>query len=223
MIERTPEPDLMNDIAQAEAYAETDFSEPHDAFVAYFKERFPDFKGGNVLDLGCGTADVIIRFARALPSVHITGVDGASAMLDIGLRDVERCELADRIELQKCIFPGNELSGKQFDAVISNSLLHHLKDPFVLWNIINDCAKIKAPVFVMDLMRPKTEERARELLEMYASDAPEILQEDFYNSLLASYTVDEVKEQLSITGLDLSVEAVSDRHLIAWEKKSNRS
>ena len=44
----------MNDIAQAEAYAQTDFSEPHDAFVAHFRERFPDFKDGNVLDLGCG-------------------------------------------------------------------------------------------------------------------------------------------------------------------------
>ena len=68
----------------------------------------------------------------------------------------------------------------------------------------------------MDLMRPGTKEKAKELVSMYAADAPEILKEDFYNSLLASYTVDEVREQLNKTGLALSVEAVSDRHLIAW-------
>ena len=216
MIERTPEPDLMNNTAQAEAYAMTDFSEPHDAFVAYFADCFPDFKRGSILDLGCGTADVIIRFARTFPYAHITGVDGAKAMLDIGLRDVERCGLADRIELQRCILPDNELSTRKFDAIISNSLLHHLKDPFVIWNIVKGCVKDHAPVFVMDLMRPESEERAGELVGMYASDAPEILREDFYNSLLASYTVDEIKKQLNRAGLKLSVKAVSDRHLIAW-------
>lgn len=220
MIERRPEPDLMNDIAQAEAYAATDFSEPHNAFVTYFAERFPDFKGGNVLDLGCGTADVIIRFAHAYPSAHITGVDGAEAMLDIGSRDVEQSGLNDRIILHRCILPDHELPSKQFDAVISNSLLHHLKDPFIIWSMINKCAGKNATVFVMDLMRPESKEKAAEFVKLYAEGAPEILKEDFYNSLLASYTVDEVKRQLKGRGLsDLTVEAVSDRHLLTWGKK----
>jgi len=220
MIERTPEPDLMNDIAQAEAYAETDFSEPHDAFVALFAERFPDFKGTNVLDLGCGTADVIIRFANMFPNVHITGIDGAQAMLNIGLRDVKRSGLADRIDLKRCILPDNELSKQKFDAVISNSILHHLKDPLILWELINNCSKDQAPVFIMDLMRPDDTETAARHVQLYAEGAPEILKEDFYNSLLASYTLNEVKEQLNDAGLsNLTVEAVSDRHLIAWGSK----
>ena len=219
MMKRTPEPDLMNDIAQAEAYTATDFSEPHDAFVAYFKERFPDFKSGNVLDLGCGTADVIIRFANMFPNVHITGIDGAQEMLNIGSRDVERSGLADRIDLKKCILPDNELSGQKFDAVISNSILHHLKDPFILWELINNCSKPGAPIFIMDLMRPDDTDTAARYVQLYAEGAPEILKEDFYNSLLASYTVDEVRKQLNSAGLALSVEAVSDRHLIAWGSK----
>lgn len=222
MIERRPEPDLMDDIAQAEAYAAADFSEPHNAFVAWFAERFPDFNRGDVLDLGCGTADVIIRFAHAYPSAHITGVDGAAAMLDIGSRDVEQRGLNDRIVLHRCVLPDREFPAKKFDAVISNSLLHHLKDPFIIWNLINECTKKNAPVFVMDLMRPDDKETAANFVQLYAEDAPEILKLDFYNSLLASYTVDEVKEQLKTAGLTLSVEAVSDRHLIAWGLKNER-
>ncbi len=216
MMKRISEPDLMNDIVQAEAYAATDFSEPHDAFVTHFADRFPDFKSGSVLDLGCGTADVIIRFARAFTSTNITGIDGASAMLDIGHQEIERANLSDRIILNQYIMPCNELPGMVFDAVISNSLLHHLKDPFIMWDLIKGYAKNHAPVFVMDLMRPESKEKASELLEMYAADAPKILREDFYNSLLASYTLDEVREQLSKVGISLSVEAISDRHLIAW-------
>ena len=220
MIERTPEPDLMNDITQAEAYAATDFSEPHDAFARMFSERFPDFESGAVLDLGCGTADVIVRFARMYPYTSITGIDGAGAMLSIAKKEIKQERLSERIKLHKCILPDNELSLTKFDAVISNSLLHHLKDPIVMWDTIKKCAKENAPVFAMDLMRPESEVRAGELLEMHASDAPEILQKDFYNSLLASYTLDEVKEQLKDSGLsNLTVEAVSDRHLIVWERK----
>ena len=82
-MERIPEPDLMDDAEQAEAYAEADFSEPHEAFVRHFKTCFPDFLSGELLDLGCGTADVIIRLARVFPGVNITGIDGAQAMLDL--------------------------------------------------------------------------------------------------------------------------------------------
>jgi len=209
----------MNDIAQAEAYAATDFSEPHDAFVAHFKECFPDFKGRSVLDLGCGTADVIIRFAHAFPYTHITGIDGADAMLGIGSKDIKRCGLKDRIELRKCVLPGSAFSETKFDAIISNSLLHHLKDPAVIWDMIKNCAKDGSPVFVMDLMRPDCEDTAKNLVQQYASDAPEILREDFYNSLLASYTLDEVREQLKNAGLDLTVETVSDRHVLVWGSK----
>ncbi len=219
-MERIPEHDLMNDSAQAEAYAESDFSEPHDAFVAHFRIRFSGFSKGDVLDLGCGTADVIIRFARAFPETHITGIDGAQAMLNIGLRDIDLEGLTNQIKLKRYLLPDNELSKKQFDAVISNSLLHHLNDPLILWQTIKRCAKHEAPIFVMDLLRPDTEEQAKEFVQLYAADASTILQKDFYNSLLAAYTVDEIQQQLITATLDnLTIEVVSDRHVLVWGSK----
>jgi trans-aconitate methyltransferase len=98
-MQRTPEPDLMADPVQTQAYARADFSVPHNAFVAHFAARFPDFSRGRVLDLGCGAADVTLRFARAFPAVHIVGVDGAAAMLPLACAAVTRAGCAERITL----------------------------------------------------------------------------------------------------------------------------
>ncbi|MBI5664745.1 MAG: class I SAM-dependent methyltransferase [Nitrospirae bacterium] len=219
-MERIPEPDLMDDTEQARAYAETDFSEAHDAFVSHFKSRFPDFDKGHVLDLGCGTADVIIRFARAFPGCNITGVDGAQAMLDIGMRDVKARGCAHQIRLHRCLLPDYSLSSKCFDAVISNSLLHHLNNPLIIWDTIRKCAGQGTPIFVMDLIRPESPEEAGKLVQLYAGDASPILRKDFYNSLLAAYKPDEIIHQLKTNDLDyLTVEVVSDRHVLAWGTK----
>jgi ubiquinone/menaquinone biosynthesis C-methylase UbiE len=216
-MERIPEHDLMDDAEQAQAYAETDFSEAHDAFVSHFKSRFPDFIEGNVLDLGCGTADVIMRFAEAFPKCHITGVDAAKAMLDIGLRDIDKKGYTDRIRLRRCLLPDDTLPSIYFDAVISNSLLHHLHNPLIIWDTIKQCAGQGTPIFVMDLMRPDSPDKAGKLVRLYAGDASHILQKDFYNSLLAAYRTDEIIKQLKASGLDyLTVEIVSDRHVLVW-------
>jgi hypothetical protein len=41
-----------------------------------------------------------------------------------------------------------------------------------------------------------------------------ILQQDFYNSLLAAFTPDEVRAQLAEAGLRLTVALAGDRHLL---------
>jgi ubiquinone/menaquinone biosynthesis C-methylase UbiE len=219
IMERIPEPDLMDDVGQAKAYADADFSAPHDAFVDCFSLKFPGLLTGSVIDLGCGTADVIIRFAKKYPRVHITGIDGARAMLDIARRDIQRAGCDDRIELRECFLPDHGFNDRKFDAVISNSLLHHLADPLVLWETLKGCAKIGAPVFIMDLMRPESEKSARDFMLKYAADESPLLQRDFYNSLLASYNEREIRHQLRSGGLDfLNIEIVSDRHILTWGK-----
>lgn len=219
-MKRIPEPDLMDSVEQAEAYAATDFSEPHNAFVQYFKYRFPDFSEGRVLDLGCGTADVIIRFAGEFQRSHITGMDGAREMLDIGINDITSRGLTERITLKQCLLPHHDIYAGQFDAIISNSLLHHLLDPMVLWDTIKQYRRERSPVFIMDLYRPDTSETARSLVNEYAADAPDLLKKDFYNSLLASYNKNEIQDQLTQSGLGhFKVETVTDRHIIIWGQK----
>jgi ubiquinone/menaquinone biosynthesis C-methylase UbiE len=214
-MKRIPEPQLMNDPEQARAYAEADFSEPHTAFVQYFRDRFADFAAGEVVDLGCGAADVTIRFANAYPGSMITAIDGASAMLKLGRIAVHRAGLSERIQFFECVLPSAALRAQRFDAVLSNSLLHHLDDPLALWQTVTQIARPGAIVHIMDLLRPDTPTEAQRVVRLYAREAPAILRRDFYNSLRAAYTVEEVVQQLAASALErLSVETVSDRHLL---------
>ncbi|MDD3519596.1 MAG: class I SAM-dependent methyltransferase, partial [Chromatiales bacterium] len=192
-MQRIPEPELMLDPAQARAYAEADFAEPHEAFVARFRECFPDLAvSGQVLDLGCGPGDVAARFARAFPACSVDGIDGSAAMLAEGERLLALHGVADRVRLHRCLLPDDAPPNAPYDGIISNSLLHHLHEPAVLWRAIRDHARAGAFVYVMDLMRPDSPEVARALVERYSGDEPEVLRHDFYHSLLAAFSPDEV-------------------------------
>ncbi len=216
---RIPEPELMTEAEQAEAYAAADFAEPHARVIALFRETFPDWAGcGWVLDLGCGPGDIALRFARAYPGCRVDGVDGAQAMLEAGkILFAKAPDCADRVTLHRALLPRDFPPREFYDAVISNSLLHHLHEPSGLWETVRRHAAPGAPVFIIDLMRPESREQAQWLTDTYTVGEPEVLKHDFFNSLLAAFTVDEVREQLAAAGLSgLQVKAISDRHLMVW-------
>lgn len=217
-MKRVPEVELMEDAASVVAYAAASFDEPHSRFVSLLGEMLPELaERGLAADLGCGPADVTIRFARAWPGWSIDAVDGSGPMLAAAEVAVSRCGLAGRITLRRVRLPSPPPCGRGYDLVFSNSLLHHLADPADLWHTLGSWARPGAYVFVMDLLRPDSEARARALVCEYASSEPEVLQQDFYNSLLAAYTPEEVRGQLDGAGLgEMAVTSVSDRHWIAW-------
>jgi len=215
-MERIPEShELMLDLDQAQAYAESDFDEPHNKFIAHFKELFPDFSEGLVLDIGCGSADPTIRFARAHPKTRLVGIDGSEAMLSFGRKAVDKAGLNAQIELTQGFLPLNPFKPRAFDAVICNSFLHQLDKPQVLWGSIKEVSQPGAPVMIMDLKRPPSKHHALELVEKHADGAPEQMARDFYYSLLAAFTPDEVNSQLNEAVLPgLHLEVVSDRHML---------
>ncbi len=214
-MQRIPEADLMDEPAQALAYANADFSEPHDHYIDLLGARFGTSLTGSVLDLGCGPGDICIRLARAFPNTLIHGMDGANAMLKLGRQSVKAAKLETRIELVQGYLPTAKPPLKQYDLIISNSLLHHLNNPATLWESIKAYAAPNGSVFIMDLIRPENQVAAQALVDSYARGEPEILRADFFNSLCAAYTPDEVRQQLlkfHLTALNLKI--VSDRHWV---------
>lgn len=217
-MQRIPEPELMNDPVQAEAYAGADFEEPHNRFIEFFHELVNTNEiSGQVLDLGCGPADISVRFAKAFPDCVIHAVDGAACMLEQGKLRVTRENLHDRIQLFHGQLPGFQLPARQYRFIISNSLLHHLHKPEVLWQYIRQYSAPGSFVFIMDLRRPESKEQARELVNIYSANEPDILKRDFYNSLCAAFTQQEVKKQLQECNLgNLDLQVISDRHMLIY-------
>jgi len=196
----------MDEAEQARAYADADFAEVNQRFVAGFRDAFPDFDTGTIVDLGCGPADIPARLASALCDVRIVGVDAARAMLRLARPRV-------RVDLVAARLSDLPVRGAAFDACLSNSLVHHLPDPRLFWRTVRVVSKPRAPIFVMDLARPSTREAAREIVLREAGNERAILQRDFFNSLLAAFTTAEVRAQLEEAGLRaFSCDLVSDRH-----------
>lgn len=215
-LKRRPEPELMDSLDQVNAYADEDFSEAHNQLIDGFVQRFPSFSPTTLLDLGCGAADVTLRFAKRFPKAVILGLDAGANMLARAQEDILAAGLEDQITLLQAHLPHHGLTPGRFDTVVSNSLLHHLDKPATLWSSIQESGQKGAAVAVMDLLRPESQAQLTYLVERYASQAPPLLKQDFAHSLAAAYTLKEVEGQLAVAGLRLSVEAISDRHFLAW-------
>lgn len=212
----------MDDRDAACAYAQADFSHSNQAFVDDLLARIGEAPT-HILDLGTGPADVPVRLARALPSVRVTAVDGSPAMLEIARRTVRKARLGARIELHPGRMPGLALPQHAFDAVLCKDMLHHLPDPQVLWSEIKRLARPGAAVYVMDLVRPSSPLEAREIVERVAAAEHPLLKEDFYRSLCAAFTLEELRAQVEAAGLGLEVARAGDRHMIAAGRLAERS
>lgn len=215
-MQRIPEPELMDESEQARAYANADFAEPNQRFVDAFAAEFPGLRSGAVLDLGCGPGDIVIRLAQRFPGLEVHGLDGAGAMLAHGRERLQHTpQLQGRVQFVQGVLPGAPLPRPHYDAITSNSLLHHLHEPQGLWRSIAAAGAPGAAVMVMDLFRPASQDAAWAIVEQYSGGEPEVLKRDFFHSLCAAFEPDEVREQLAACDLAaLTVKTVSDRHLI---------
>ena len=215
-MQRIPEPELMEEPRQAHSYAEADFSDATRLFIDLFANNFPRHRPRRVVDLGCGPGQITMAFAAAHPGSQITGIDGSNTMLEIATERLrQQSTLTRRVEWWLTRLPDS--TTRSYDTLISNSLLHHLHEPQILWRQIQNWGASGAAVLVMDLYRPSSKAEAVRIVERYAADAPEILRRDFFNSLCAAFTREEIHQQLEISGLaDFQVKVVSDRHLAVW-------
>src|SRR2546427_4056049 len=104
-VKRIPEPELMDSDEQARAYAAADFSEAHQSYVTLFHETFPERPAtATALDLGCGAADVVIRFAEANPRYSFHAVDGSAEMLKYARKALrKRPDVSRRFKLARAL------------------------------------------------------------------------------------------------------------------------
>jgi cyclopropane fatty-acyl-phospholipid synthase-like methyltransferase len=197
----------MNDPEQAAAYAGHDLDNAYWLFEQCFKKYFPELlPNGAILDIGCGPAAIALRLARRFPDCEIHGVDGAPQMLSYGKKAVQRAGLEHQVRLICGILPGRlPTLRKRYEVIISNSFLHHLANPMILWNAIHDYSQPNAAVLIIDLLRPENNKQVQSLVDKYMPHAPSLLRQDMMHSLRAAFTQDEVRAQIQEAGLGESL------------------
>ena len=218
-MQRRLEPELMNGDAQVQAYADADFSSGDQATIEAIQRLLftssPLPPDPLVVDLGCGPGNITLRLAHLFPKARIIGIDGAESMLALAR---ERAQQQDVDISFLCQTLQEVLRGPllgQVDLIVSNSLLHHLHQPDLLWTVTQSLAAPGCRTLHRDLRRPSTDAEVEQLLRKHLPSAPAVLQHDFAASLAAAFEPQEVTAELHRLGLEqLKVSAEDDRYLV---------
>ncbi|MCZ6596536.1 MAG: methyltransferase domain-containing protein [Planctomycetota bacterium] len=210
-MERTLEPEVMDTPDEANEYDEMDHSEPNEAFVDRLVELGAD---GRMLDIGTGPGHIPLLVCEHLPDAMVVGVDMSKEMLAIADEHRFTSLYASRIEYREADAKDLGFPDGSFDAVYSNTLLHHIEDPRPFLSEARRVLKPGGAFLIRDLFRPETPERALELVELYAGDATPKQKELFRASLHAALTREELRAVADEAGLaDAELVIDSDRHM----------
>jgi len=217
MLERVLEPEVMDSAAEAHDYDTMDHSHVNQLFVSNLLQLQGAFQ--TILDVGTGTAQIPIELCKRQPHVHIVAIDMAEHMLRVGAQNVERAGLTERIRLERVDAKRMPFGDHTFDAVMSNSIIHHIAEPLAVFSEMVRVVKSGGVLFVRDLLRPVDMATLAALVKAYAGDANAHQQKMFGDSLHAALTLDEVRAMVGRLGFDVNtVQQTSDRH---WTFTSN--
>ena len=215
MLPRTLEPEVMDTAEEAKDYDAMDHSAVNRKFVDELLAEWSPTRScrSRVLDVGTGTAQIPIELARQEPSPQITAIDLAEEMLKLGERNVASAGLGGVITLERIDAKSMPYDDAAFDVVMSNSIVHHIPEP---WTVFREMLRVLKPgglLFVRDLLRPESTEEIERLVKTYAGDENAHQQQLFRQSFHAALTVEEMRELIGAAGLRReSVQQTSDRH-----------
>lgn len=219
MLKRELEPEVMDDVAEAEAYDQMDHSAVNAKFVEDLLAGGP--VGQEVIDLGTGTAQIPIVLCQRVPDCRVLASDAAVNMLELARLNIAMAGMEQRIQLHHGDSKHLELPDDSCDALISNSLIHHLADPLPALRSMQRLVRPGGRLFVRDLLRPDDHEAVEALVSTYAAQETDECQQLLRQSLLAALSLEEVRELILSLGFPAdTVSATSDRH---WTWNAVRS
>jgi trans-aconitate 2-methyltransferase len=210
-MQRVPEPEVMDDSSEVEAYAsaaaQTYLGKIDRTFVDHLARllapRFGDRPvSALALDIGCGPGQIPILMAQRWPGLRITGIDAAATMIQQARENAAKAQVAISFQVLR-VSPDGRLpfADASFDVVTCNSVLHHLPDPVALFGEAARIAKPDGAVLLRDLRRPSALTHALHVRWFGRKYSGEMLRL-YRASVRAAYTTDELGEMLQRSRLN---------------------
>lgn len=210
-MERILEPEYMDTEVEAHSYAAMDHTEANHNVA----ERLLALGGGHglTLDIGTGPGDIPILMAGQKPRGRYVAVDAAWEMLKLAKLKISDSGLAGRIVLHRADAKQLPYPADSFDAVFSNTILHHIPAPI---DLLREAWRVLKPggvLLIRDLYRPPTEAAAWALVDKHAAGATDTQRQLLFDSLHAALTPAEARKLVAVVEMTgTTVEMTSDRH-----------
>ena len=205
-MERIPEPELMEKKEQVISYDEADFLEGELNLINQinhylFINNISLDKKDLIVDLGCGPGNISEKLAIKWPNTEVVGIDGSKEMI---LRaEYNKSISTNQKKLKNLRYICSDIKGieldnispkKEINLLVSNSLIHHIIHLEDFFSTIKRLSNNTTINFHKDLKRPLNEKSALELKRRCSEEYNEVLTNDYYASLRASYTYKELND-----------------------------
>ncbi len=228
-MERIPETELMKKKEQVLSYDEADFSEGEVNLINQInhyllRKSISLSEKDLIVDLGCGPGNISEKLAIKWPNTEVVGIDGSKEMIMRAEYNKEtstqkkylknlRYICSDIKDIKSTKF----LLKKKIRLLVSNSLIHHITHLEDFFKTIRSLSSNITINFHKDLKRPLDEKSALELKAQCSTKYNEILTNDYYASLKASYTFKELRNFTLENDLSsLEVFEDGDKYLIVY-------
>jgi ubiquinone/menaquinone biosynthesis C-methylase UbiE len=222
MIPRVLEPEAMETIEEVRQYDAMDHSQVNARFVDDFLAAHGPCRGGEVLDVGTGTARIPIVLAGADSQARVLALDLSENMLAQAEINIAAAGLSARVRTHKGDAKGlvDSFGSGVFEGVISNTIIHHIPDPVPALETMASLLASGGTLMVRDLARPETADDVRRLVDTYAAGESPEARALFEASLNAALTLEEIRSLIANLGLSPeNVTMTSDRHWTwTWRK-----
>ena len=169
-------------------------------------------ESSNVLDLGCGTGNTILRLPH---NCRVCGVDVSRKMIEIAREKLSDRQVTFVVEDILQYVNSNDL--RPFDAIISTYALHHLtpSERAIFFQLIRQNSRPDVALVIGDLMYRDEDDLVR-IIEKYRSTHPELLadisDEFFWNLKETENRIDDLGWSVQWKGFsDLSWVGVFSR------------
>ena len=205
-LRRIPEPEVMDDSREVEAYSsaigQAFLDELDNTFVEHAIRLVKGRERGRALDIGTGPGQIVLKLARRLTRWKFVGVDRSPNMIAQALENLASAggEVAGRVEFQAADANCLDFPDQSFDLVLCNSVLHHFEEPRHLLAEMARLAKPGAAILLRDLRRPG---RCAYPLHVrwHGRHYSGAMRKLFRDSVRSSYTVPELQRMIEYSPL----------------------